>query len=72
MISNICFCNFSSRATPGTPASVYIIRLILRSHFYTVSVHEFAVKYNLLRKLDIHVSVHHDIIYENDQQGATV
>jgi len=22
--------------------------------------------------LDIHVSVHHDIIYENDQQGATV
>jgi len=23
-------------------------------------------------KLDIHVSVHHDIIYENDQQDATV
>jgi hypothetical protein len=22
--------------------------------------------------LDIHVSVHHDIIYENDQQDATV
>jgi hypothetical protein len=23
-------------------------------------------------KLDIYVSVHHDIIYENDQQDATV
>jgi hypothetical protein len=23
-------------------------------------------------KLDIHVSMHHDIIYENDQQHATV
>jgi len=23
-------------------------------------------------KLDIHVSLHHDIIYENDQQDATV
>jgi hypothetical protein len=26
----------------------------------------------ILMKFNIHVSVHHDIIYENDQQDATV
>jgi len=26
----------------------------------------------VISKLDIHISVHHDIIYENDQQDATV
>ena len=28
--------------------------------------------YETERTYDIHVSVHHDIVYENDQQGATV
>jgi len=27
---------------------------------------------SILCQLDIHVSVHHDIIYENDQQDANV
>jgi len=30
------------------------------------------VTYLLLHKLDTHVSVHHDIIYGNEQQDATV
>jgi len=29
-------------------------------------------KCRLLYRVDIHVSVHHDLIYENDQQDATV
>ena len=30
------------------------------------------IKCIVLRRFDIRVSVHHDIIYENDQQDATV
>ena len=44
--------------------------------YATVEAHRFwrccSTRSYMLGKLDIHVSVHYDIIYESDQQDATV
>jgi hypothetical protein len=48
------------------------MRSLARVRLYACMFHILGFGYGMCSELDIHVSVHHDIIYENDLQDATV
>jgi hypothetical protein len=62
------FASWISKATNTHTHTKHLIRIVFPhqklEHVRASVVH--------LYLLDIHVSVHHDITYENDQQDATV